>query len=161
MTQLGCAPKNGGGGGAAAAAAAVAAGAGAASSLCGVQSLGIETVYALGACHSLVLVDDRMEGDPMERAAVEWMGWALQRDGSNRPVLPRGPGRREANEKLRVVRKWPFEAVARRMSVVVCLEHRGTRDLWCVRASGCARVARGNESGCGGARCQDADQGCP
>lgn len=128
VTQLGGAgvAKSGGGGGGAA-------------SLCSVQALSTEAVYVLGACHSLVLVGDRMEGDPMERAAVEWVEWAMQRDGTCRPTgAPRGGGRREPNEKLRVVRKWPFEAAARRMSVVVCLDHRGTRDLWCAAPSCCA-----------------------
>lgn len=81
-------------------------------------------LWVLAGCHSLMTVDGRVAGDPMERAAVEGLGWSVT--GSGDLVLPpplglRGQeGERDGGdwEPIRIHHRWAFSSALRRMSVL-------------------------------------------
>ena len=42
-----------------------------------VEKAPIETQQVLGCCHSLLLLDDELVGDPLEKAALTALDWEL------------------------------------------------------------------------------------
>jgi cation-transporting ATPase 13A1 len=82
-------------------------------------------LWVLAACHSLMTVEGRVVGDPMERAAVEGLGWSVASNGDT--VLPPPPSLRAApldGERradlvpLRIHHRFQFSSALRRMSVL-------------------------------------------
>lgn len=133
-----------------------------------------ETAWVLGACHELVSVSGKAEGDPLEQAALAWSGWQLVQDDEVAPGLRavararKGPlaaaaadsAVREASARaaarsvlasgasegaldgastsalrdaaglgLHIVRRLPFVAELKRMSVVVRVDHEGKQEV--------------------------------
>lgn len=82
-------------------------------------------LWVLAGCHSLMTLDGRVVGDPMERAAVEGLGWSVA--GSGDLVLPPPLGLRgQEGERdgggdwapIRIHHRWAFSSALRRMSVL-------------------------------------------
>lgn len=80
-------------------------------------------LWVLVGCHSLMTVDGRVAGDPMERAAVEGLEWSVA--GSGDLVLPPPLGSRGQVERdggnwtpIRIHHRWAFSSALRRMSVL-------------------------------------------
>lgn len=134
-----------------------------------------ETAWVLGACHELVSVSGKAEGDPLEQAALAWSGWQLVQDdevapglravararktsvtaaaagsamreasarAAARSVLAAGDGQASALDApstsalrdaaglgLHIVRRLPFVAELKRMSVVVRVGHEGKEEV--------------------------------
>lgn len=67
----------------------------------------------LGACHSLVHVDNELIGDPLELAALEAVQWNYGRTGT---CVPKRGGMSAAYGKI--LHRFPFSSALQRMSVV-------------------------------------------
>jgi len=76
------------------------------------------TSLVLAGCQQLVLVDGQLLGDPMERAAMQAVGWQFASEGV---CVCRLPGRRTS---LRVLQRFPFSSELKRSSTVVAVERR-------------------------------------
>ena len=73
------------------------------------------TTHVLAACHQLIRLGNKVEGDTMEKAAVRAVRWSLGRDDN---VLPRDPT--DAKSKsLKIISRHPFSSTLKRMSVIV------------------------------------------
>lgn len=92
-------------------------------------------LWVLVACHSLMTVEGRVAGDPMECAAVEGLGWMvsgegnivlpnpaspvmLQRRGPEAPRQERDKAALEDMQPIRLHHRYPFSSSLRRMSVL-------------------------------------------
>ena len=82
-------------------------------------------LWVLVACHSLMMVEGRVAGDPMECAAVEGLGWMVASNGDF--VLPNPTTAHELAQQhtkedlapIRIHHRYPFNSTLRRMSVLV------------------------------------------
>ena len=45
--------------------------------LTGVDQAPVETQQVLGCCHSLLMLDDELVGDPLEKASLTALNWEL------------------------------------------------------------------------------------
>lgn len=74
-----------------------------------------ETTITLGAAHALVLLEDGVVGDPMEKTTVEAMGWKLSKGDVLAPSdLKTSAHRLEINVK----RRFQFSSALKRMSTL-------------------------------------------
>lgn len=74
-----------------------------------------ETTITLGAAHALVLLEDGVVGDPMEKTTVEAMGWKFSRGD----VLTPGDPRQSAHKlEISVRRRFQFSSALKRMSTL-------------------------------------------
>jgi len=70
----------------------------------------------LAACHSLVLVDGRLAGDPLEMAALAGLGWSAGGGGGSADSV--SPPQGSAASAAKILRRLPFRPELRRMAVV-------------------------------------------
>ena len=72
----------------------------------------------MGCCHSLVKINDKIDGDSLELQLFNHLGWELQPDqnenGVQFAVFPR-----DSTKKFSVHRQFPFESRLRRMTTIV------------------------------------------
>ncbi|CAI0461155.1 unnamed protein product [Linum tenue] len=73
------------------------------------------TVEILAACHALVFVDNKLVGDPLEKAALKGIDWSYKSD--EKAVPKRGSG-----NAVQIVQRHHFASYLKRMSVVVRVE---------------------------------------
>ncbi|PWN18493.1 putative SPF1-P-type ATPase [Microstroma glucosiphilum] len=79
------------------------------------QQLPRETTITLGAAHALVLLEDGMVGDPMEKTTLEAMGWQLAQGD----VLSPKDVRQSAHRiEINVRRRFQFSSALKRMSTL-------------------------------------------
>lgn len=74
-----------------------------------------ETTLVLAAAHALVIVDDEVVGDPMERRTVEAIGWDVKK-GDNIVPTPDSPAPAHHNVHIRL--RFHFSSALKRMSTV-------------------------------------------
>lgn len=77
-----------------------------------------EAIKVLVGCHSLVAIDGKMRGDPMERAAFKSLAWTFAKDLSR----PRKGSAHKGCESIRILRRFHFNPVLKRMSAVIRTE---------------------------------------
>ncbi|XP_021282749.1 probable manganese-transporting ATPase PDR2 [Herrania umbratica] len=70
------------------------------------------TVEILASCHALVFVDNKLVGDPLEKAALKGIDWSYKSD--EKAVPKRGIG-----NAVQIVQRHHFASHLKRMSVVV------------------------------------------
>ncbi|KYF39175.1 P-type ATPase of unknown pump specificity (type V) protein [Toxoplasma gondii ARI] len=95
------------------------------------QILPFETVAVMGACQALAVVDGQLLGDPLEKASFNAVGWTLTSPDSvvsaPRPwPLPTSSTLQQ--DRVTVLRRFPFSSALQRMTVVARVE--GARMPW-------------------------------
>ncbi|KAM7278951.1 hypothetical protein ACFE04_006085 [Oxalis oulophora] len=70
------------------------------------------TMEILASCHSLVFVDNKLVGDPLEKAALEGINWSYKSDEKAMPI--KGSG-----DFVQIVHRHHFASYLKRMAVVV------------------------------------------
>ncbi|KAI0560238.1 P-type ATPase [Gracilaria domingensis] len=78
-----------------------------------VESSSIDAALVLGACHSLVHIDNELVGDPLELAALESVNWVYGRSGAS---VPKRGGAGLACAKI--LQRYRFASALQRMSVI-------------------------------------------
>lgn len=90
--------------------------------------------YVISGCHSLVSVDDKLVGDPLETAAIRSIGYNVDKNSVSTGKLSNGQ-----LAKLRIIHRYAFNSTLKRMSCIIALEHDRTSELYAV-VKGAAEV---------------------
>ncbi|XP_057462142.1 probable manganese-transporting ATPase PDR2 isoform X2 [Actinidia eriantha] len=72
----------------------------------------VRTVEVLASCHALVFVDNKLVGDPLEKAALKGIEWSYKSD--EKAVAKKGGG-----NAVQIVQRHHFASYLKRMAVVV------------------------------------------
>ncbi|ESQ47010.1 hypothetical protein EUTSA_v10027626mg [Eutrema salsugineum] len=75
----------------------------------------LRTLEILASCHALVFVDNKLVGDPLEKAALKGIDWSYK---SDEKALPR----RENGNSVQIMQRYHFASHLKRMSVIVCIQ---------------------------------------
>ncbi|KAJ3295791.1 hypothetical protein HK104_002306 [Borealophlyctis nickersoniae] len=86
-------------------------------------NLPTETTYTLAAAHALVMLEDGIIGDPMEKNTLESVEWTLTRGDT---VTPKKGGK----VSLKLLRRFPFSSALKRMSTVSCHQEGGAQKMF-------------------------------
>jgi magnesium-transporting ATPase (P-type) len=90
------------------------------------QKFPAHTLQALAACHALVLVDNKLVGDPLEKAALKGVDWTYTAD--QRAVPHRGNA-----SPIQIIHRHQFSSHLKRMSVVVRVQDSSFVSQGCAR----------------------------
>ena len=80
-------------------------------SLVPVEDAPKESVQVLATCHSLVMMDDGIIGDPLEKATLTALGWNLTKGEA---VIPK----KGSHPAIKIFARYHFSSALKRMSVV-------------------------------------------
>ncbi|KAK7316886.1 hypothetical protein RJT34_00666 [Clitoria ternatea] len=75
----------------------------------------VRTVEILASCHALVFVENKLVGDPLEKAALKGIDWSYKSD--EKAVPKKGNG-----HPVQIVHRYHFASHLKRMAVVVRIE---------------------------------------
>ncbi|KOM40790.1 hypothetical protein LR48_Vigan04g098800 [Vigna angularis] len=75
----------------------------------------VRTVEILASCHALVFVENKLVGDPLEKAALKGIDWSYKSD--DKAVPKRGNG-----HPVQIVHRYHFSSHLKRMAVVVRIQ---------------------------------------
>ncbi|OVA03886.1 Cation-transporting P-type ATPase [Macleaya cordata] len=75
----------------------------------------LRTVEILAACHALVFVDNKLVGDPLEKAALKGIDWIYT---SDEKAMPKKGG----NHSVQIIQRHHFASHLKRMAVVIRVE---------------------------------------
>lgn len=82
-----------------------------------VNSVSKETMLVLGTAHSLIrLEDDKIAGDPMEKATLDALKWKLEKNN-----IIKSPHKNFQENKIEIVRRFQFSLALRRQSTIVTI----------------------------------------
>jgi manganese-transporting P-type ATPase len=81
-----------------------------------------ETGYVLGAAHALVMLDDGIIGDPMEKNTLESIEWNLTKGDKVSPQHSKGTS-------IQIHRRFPFSSTLKRMSTISSLVVHGNKKM--------------------------------
>ncbi|KAN0062947.1 putative cation-transporting ATPase 1 [Thecaphora frezii] len=84
-------------------------------SLVSLRDASTETTLTLAAAHALVLLEDGLVGDPMEKTTLEAMDWKLAKGDVLTPTDPKASNHRFS---VNVRRRFQFSSALKRMSTV-------------------------------------------
>ncbi|KAM6579075.1 hypothetical protein CsatB_030912 [Cannabis sativa] len=73
------------------------------------------TVEIMASCHALVFVDNKLVGDPLEKAALKGIDWTYKSDEKAMP-------KRGSGHSVQIVQRHHFASYLKRMAVVVRME---------------------------------------
>ncbi|KAJ7945181.1 Cation-transporting ATPase [Quillaja saponaria] len=73
------------------------------------------TLEILASCHALVFVDNKLVGDPLEKAALKGIDWSYK---SDEKALPK----KGSGHPVQIVQRYHFASHLKRMSVVVRIQ---------------------------------------
>ncbi|KAJ4779402.1 Cation-transporting ATPase [Rhynchospora pubera] len=74
-------------------------------------SLPERTVQVLASCHALVFVENKLVGDPLERAALKGIDWNYTADEKAMPKM--------SGDAVQIIHRYHFASHLKRMSVIV------------------------------------------
>ncbi|EJT96565.1 hypothetical protein DACRYDRAFT_25648 [Dacryopinax primogenitus] len=90
--------------------------------LVSVKEAGQDTTWCLASAHALVLLDeDGLVGDPMEKSAIEAMAWKVSKGDTIAPIQKDAPHKATIN----IRRRYQFSSALKRMSTVSSVSHGG------------------------------------
>eukprot|EP00051_Salpingoeca_urceolata_P028599 m.487572 g.487572 ORF g.487572 m.487572 type:complete len:1322 (-) comp25148_c0_seq1:70-4035(-) len=98
----------------------------------------LKASIVIGGCHSLVKIDGKVAGDPLELAAVKAIGWEYEPVSS---TAKPNPEKRAAGPTASIIHRHHFTSKLQRMSVIARVQEtaRSQGELW-VLAKGSAEV---------------------
>ncbi|KAJ0981077.1 hypothetical protein J5N97_009332 [Dioscorea zingiberensis] len=76
------------------------------------NKLPVRSVEVLASCHALVFVENKLVGDPLEKAALKGIDWIYT---SDEKAMPKKPG----GQAVQIVQRHHFASHLKRMAVVV------------------------------------------
>lgn len=83
------------------------------------DGIGIETTLVLASAHALVKLEEGdIVGDPMEKATLQWLGWALGKDDT---LVSKGAFAKIApsiTESVQIKRRFQFSSALKRQSTI-------------------------------------------
>jgi len=79
--------------------------------VCPVSKASLESVQVLATCHSLVMLDDGLVGDPLEKATLSAVEWSLTKGEAVIPKKGKYSG-------LKIFQRYHFSSTLKRMTVV-------------------------------------------
>merc|ERR1712142_711350 len=89
--------------------------------VCPVSKASLESVQVLATCHSLVMLDDGLVGDPLEKATLSAVEWSLTKGEAVIPKKGKYSG-------LKIFQRYHFSSALKRMSVVCGFTVPGTSE---------------------------------
>ncbi|KAL5203124.1 hypothetical protein ABZP36_014076 [Zizania latifolia] len=81
------------------------------------NKLPLRTQEVLSSCHALVFVDNKLVGDPLEKAAIKGIDWIYTSDEKAMP-------KKSAGQPVQIVHRYHFASHLKRMSVVVRIQEK-------------------------------------
>ncbi|CAK8568023.1 unnamed protein product [Lathyrus sativus] len=75
----------------------------------------VRTVEILASCHALVFVENKLVGDPLEKAALKGIDWSYKSD--EKAIPKRGNG-----NSVQIVQRYHFASHLKRMAVIVRIQ---------------------------------------
>lgn len=103
----------------------------------------LETTITLAAAHALVLLDDGVVGDPMEKATLDSIHWGLSKGDVLGP-RPRGQGREKTFKgQIRILRRFQFSSALKRMSTISSCSDPSASPFHFVAVKGAPETIRG------------------
>lgn len=96
--------------------------------LCAIEDATEETVLTLASAHALVLLEDGVVGDPMEKTTLEALKWKLNKGD----LVARAPAENTENgmsalaktsPQIAIKRRYQFSSALKRMSTVSLVAH--------------------------------------
>ncbi|WFD01133.1 putative cation-transporting ATPase 1 [Malassezia yamatoensis] len=87
-----------------------------------------ETTLVLASAHALVMVDDEVVGDPMEKRTVEAIGWELKKGDK---VVPTSQSSTPKEHHVQIRLRFHFSSALKRMSTIaqVSLNHKKNQTM--------------------------------
>ncbi|CAA6669826.1 unnamed protein product [Spirodela intermedia] len=79
------------------------------------SSVPSRTIEVLASCHALVFVDNKLVGDPLEKAALKGIDWVYT---SDEKAMPKKPG----SHSVQIVQRHHFASHLKRMAVIVRIQ---------------------------------------
>ncbi|KAK9996860.1 hypothetical protein SO802_021546 [Lithocarpus litseifolius] len=79
------------------------------------SNVSVRTVEILASCHALVYVDNKLVGDPLEKAALKGIDWSYKSDEKAMP-------KRGSGNAVQIVQRHHFASHLKRMTVVVRIQ---------------------------------------
>ncbi|KAI5478803.1 cation-transporting ATPase 4 [Pseudohyphozyma bogoriensis] len=84
-----------------------------------VKDTALETTLCLASAHALVLLDDGVVGDPMEKTTLDALEWKLSADDK---IAPLDPKISKHAAQVNVRRRFQFSSLLKRMSTISTVE---------------------------------------
>ena len=81
-----------------------------------------DAIKVLVGCHSLVAVDGKLRGDPMEKAAFKALSWTITKDNMAKPRKINTMITGKDRFMLKIVKRFHFNPVLKRMSTIAKVE---------------------------------------
>uniref|UniRef100_A0A0E0DR73 Cation-transporting ATPase n=1 Tax=Oryza meridionalis TaxID=40149 RepID=A0A0E0DR73_9ORYZ len=81
------------------------------------NKLPLRTQEVLSSCHALVFVDNKLVGDPLEKAAIKGIDWIYTSD-------EKAISKKSGGQPVKIVHRYHFASHLKRMSVVVSIQEK-------------------------------------
>lgn len=112
-----------------------------------VSATSLETTLTLASAHALVLLEDGIVGDPMEKTALESLKWKVQKGDIVAPDLEvdaKGGKTSAHKAQIHIKRRFQFSSALKRMSTVstVNLQQANTKKRTFVAVKGAPETLR-------------------
>ena len=105
-----------------------------------------ETIWVLASAHALVMLEDGLIGDPMEKNTLESVEWELSKDELLTPKLANSESssssRKSPAQKIKVLRRFQFSSVLKRMATISVLTEANRPDRYFVAVKGAPETLR-------------------
>lgn len=89
-------------------------------SLADANEIPVTTRHVLASAHALVMLDDGIIGDPMEKNTLEWIDWSLSK--GDVVTSKTTSASKKAQSSIRILRRFHFSSALKRMSTVSYLD---------------------------------------